>query len=218
MDNSPPIPGVWFGAHPGGMTPWTVEECEAAALFAYVKKGLDPERPPAPAVICEKLFGTVPRRERHLRREGLMGLVKGEVWIYVRASSNPTRERFVLGHEMAHGLLGRVHADGDHELERICDLLGSCLLAPRPAFEKAVKRYGHAVYDLAHALSITQASAMLRLGEVTGRPVRLLGPRERVRGEAFQWPDVRACLRGMHRARVHPVRLADEGKWGLMAC
>lgn len=194
-----------------------IEECEGLAEGAYARAKLDQERPAAVGVLCERLFGSRPRREATLPREGLMGIVNGEVRIYVRASNNRARERLVGAHEMAHGLFGRFHSDTDWLLERRCDLLGACLLAPRPAFRLAVQRFGHSVYDLAHALSITQAAAMLRLGEVTGRPVKLLGPRERVRGEPFDWPDVRACLRGQHRGRVHPVRLADEGKWGLMA-
>ncbi|NUP08396.1 MAG: ImmA/IrrE family metallo-endopeptidase [Polyangiaceae bacterium] len=199
------------------MTPTIVAECEAIAVAAYVSRGLDPERPLPPGILCEKLFGTRPKRMAGLSREGRMGIVRGEVWIYVRAGTNAARERFVLGHEMAHGLLGEHHSDANIALERRCDLLGSCLLVPRPAFELAFRRWGYAVYDLAHALSITQASAMLRLGEVTGRSVRLLGPRERFRGEPFDWPDVRKCLRGGCRSIAHPIKLVDERKWGMIA-
>lgn len=145
-----------------------------------------------------------------------MGRVGGSVRIYVRAGVSPARARWLVCHELAHAVLGRYHSDTDPLLERRCDLLGSCLLAPRPAFRGLVKRLGHSVYDLAHALSATQAHCLLRLGETTGRPVRLLGQRERVRGDEFVWPDVRKCLRGEVRRAVHPVRLADEKKWGLM--
>lgn len=194
-----------------------IEACETMALDVYERCGFAPDRPVAPGLLCEVLFGTRPRICAGLPREGLMSMVDGAPWIYVRPSGHAARTRFVTAHEIAHPVIGRRHDDDDVHLEMRCDMLAMCLLAPRPAFELALRHCGHSVYDLAHALSITQAAAMLRLGEVTGRPVRLLGARERIRGEPFDWPDARACLRGLHRGRVHPVRLADEGKWGLMA-
>lgn len=145
-----------------------------------------------------------------------MGVLGGEVVIHYRAGLAPQRERFVVAHEAAHGLRRQQHGSLE-DVEARADLLAACLLAPRPAFLKLVRRFGHSVYDLAHALGCSQAVALLRLGEVTGRPVRLLGPRERVRGEPFVWPDVRRCLSGRHRDVVHPIKLADERKWGLMA-
>jgi hypothetical protein len=194
----------------------TLEDAEEMAVGMYVRARLDPERPAPPAKLCAALFGTKPSRVADLPRESVMGLVHGEVRIYVRSSVVPERARWLTCHEIGHAEVRR-WCGGGEALERSMDLLGACLACPRPAFERLVRRLGHSVYDLAHASATTHALAMLRLGEVTGRPVRLLGQRERERGEAFAWGDVRRALSGRERHRVHPIRLADEKKWGLMA-
>lgn len=191
-------------------------DAETHAIAIYLRAELSPDRPAAPNALCRALYGTAPRREPRLPRESLMGIVAGEVRIYVRASVPTARAKWLAYHEVGHAETRRWCGEGE-ELERQMDLLGACLACPRPAFEIALRRCGHSVYDLAHATGTTQALAMLRLGEVTGRSVRLLGRRERERGEAYEWGDVKRCLRGLDRARVHPIRLADEGKWGLMA-
>ncbi len=189
---------------------------EQEALTAYEEAGLDPSSPPPLSLLCERLFGTRPQPMAHLPREATMGILRGEVRIFYRSGTWAARARFGVAHEMGHGRR-RQHHGSIQDVEANADLLGACLVAPRPAFERMVKRVGHSVYDLAHAFSTTHAAAMLRLGEVTGRPVRLLGERERTRGEAFDWPDAKRALRGLERARVHPVKLLDEKRWGLMA-
>lgn len=194
-----------------------VADCEGDALLAYEEAELDPERPPPIEKLCEKLFGTRPLVRPGLVREACMGILDGEVRIYSRSGLSLERRRFAVAHEISHGRSRTHHNKGGAAVEARADLLAACLLAPRPAFLKMVKKCGHSIYDLAHAFSTTQATAMLRLGEVVGRPVRLLGPRERIRGEAFVWPDVKKALRGDLRHIVHPVRLADEKRWGLMA-
>jgi hypothetical protein len=200
----------------GIVGPLEVEECEAVATYTYERVGLDPSKPAAPGLLCEMLYGTRPVRASGLPRPGLMGRVDGKVRIFVDTSVSPAKARHVSAHELAHALLGRYHDEQDRILESHCDALGACLLVPSAAFRALAERYT-SLYDLAHALGVTQSLALLRLGEVTGRPVKLLGRNERVRGEPFDWPDTGEALRGLHRCRVHPVRLADEEKWGLMA-
>lgn len=194
-----------------------VNACEEAAVADYVAHGLDPERPVSVVTLCEKFFGRGPEAVRGLPREALSGILAGEVLIRYRAGTPEPRARFLCAHEAAHRRRGDHHG-GIALVEARADLLGACLLAPRPAFAKMVDRVGHSVYDLAHAFGITHAAAMLRLGEVTGRPVRLLGARERLRGEPFPWEtvDVRRALAGRLRKTVHPIKLRDEQKWGLM--
>jgi hypothetical protein len=203
--------------HRGMLNALDVAWAEEESLRAYDEHGLDPEKPPAIGVLCKKLFGSAPVPIPGLPREAVMGILEGEVRIHYRAGMWSARARFCVAHEAGHGRMRFHHGTGDLRLEALADLLGACLIAPRPAFERMVRKCGHSVYDLAHAFSTTQAAAMLRLGEVTGRAVRLLGPRERIRGEPFEWPDVRKCLRGGCRKIAHPVKLEDERKWGLMA-
>lgn len=202
--------------HGSMITRGDVIEAEQESLRAYNEAGLDPERPPPISELCAGLFGTRPQPIAGLSREATMGVLRGEVRIYYRAGTWAARARFGVAHEMGHGRR-RQHHGSIGDVEARADLLGACLVAPRPAFERMVARVGHSVYDLAHAFGTTHAAALLRLGEVTGRPVRLLGERERTRGDAFEWPDVKRALRGLERHRVHPVKLADEKRWGLMA-
>lgn len=195
-----------------------VGRCEEIALATYAGRGLDPLAPPSMTALCRALFECAPEAKDDLPRESLMGVLDGRVSIFYRPELILTRRRFCIAHEIAHALLGthHAHAHGGN-VEAEADCLAACLLAPLPAWRAMIGRVGHSVYDLAHAFSITQSAALLRLGETEGRPVRLLGDRERVRGEAFDWPDSRLALAGRVRHRVHPVQLRDERKWGLIA-
>jgi hypothetical protein len=195
-----------------------VEACEVEGIATYCAAGLDPERAAPIATVCRGLGWQAPRAERSLPREALSGVLHGEVVIRYRAGISAPRARFICAHEAAHRRRRDHH--GSHALvEARADLLGACLLVPRPAFERAVGRFGHSIYDLAHALGITQAAALLRLGEVMGRPVKLLGRTPRERGAEFGWAgiDTTRALRGELRKIVHPIKLRDEGKWGLMS-
>ncbi len=191
-------------------------EAEGEALLAYAEAGLDPEHPPAIGPLCKALFGRAPMPKPHLAREAMMGMLGGEVLIYYRSGMTSARQRFCVAHEAGHGRRRQLHERSDALSEAKADLLGACLIAPRPAFLRAVKRLGHSVYDLAHSFKTTHAAALLRLGECVGRPVLLLGPRERQRGEPFIFGDVRKALRGGVPG-CHPIKLADCGRWALMA-
>ncbi len=194
-------------------------DAEGEALLAYDEAGLDPERPPAIGALCKALFGRPPEPVPHLAREAMMGVLDGAPRIFYRAGLWNARARFVCAHEIGHGRRRQLHQRADALAEAKADLLGACLIAPRPAFLRAIKRMGHAVYDLAHAFNTTQATACLRIAEVTGRPVLLLGAGgpDRQRGEPFVFGDVKKALRGAMRASVHPIKLADEKRWALMA-
>jgi len=144
-------------------------------------------------------------------------VVRGGV-IYLRRGLPLTKAREAVCHELAEvAHAGYCGAD----IEARCDTLGAMLLAPRGAFRRAVTRLGHRVHELAKVFCCSQSLALLRVGEVTGRPVMLLTPRGQLaRGDAFGWPSTSTLVRALRdgRSRVHPLQITDApDRWGLMA-
>lgn len=123
------------------------------------------------------------------------------------------RGRHVLGHEIAHAYAERFLRR--EPTEAWCDAFGAALAAPRRAVRGAVTLVGHRVHALAELLEVEQAGALLRLGEVTGRPVALVRRPGLVvaRGEPYPWPPLREVLRA-RPAGLHPVRVGE--RWGMM--
>jgi hypothetical protein len=134
---------------------------------------------------------------------------RGSRWqIRVHRSVSRQRARWLVGHELAEWWLGDALFSSLVERERVCDAIGAALVAPAPEFARAIVALDHSVTALAQAFDVPVSLALLRIGEVTGRPVRLLGPRPRERGQPREdWT-----------TGVHPVRLAGEARWGLMEC
>jgi hypothetical protein len=139
----------------------------------------------------------------------------GDRWILrVHRLAHPARRGWIIGHELGHFWFreqAREPSDRAY-LEAMCDAIGAALVIPRAAMKAARGHLGDRVASIAAVFETTRALTMLRIGEVTGRPVRLLGPRPRVRGELFEWGDGSPS----QRRHVHPIRLSDERKWGLM--
>lgn len=133
--------------------------------------------------------------------------------------AQPARANFLIGHELAEWWYltrGRRFENLAHK-EAACDALGARLACPQPAFARAVRTIGHRVHTLARCFIVPQGLALLRVGEVTGRPVAFVRSPPIVRGEDFAWPDGPGLRKAVERppASVHLVR-ADE-RWGLMA-
>lgn len=192
-------------------------EGDAAAMYAMA--GLDGGSPVNARRLCVLLCGTRPKAARGLIREAESGELLGR-WV-VRYSHRASYERasWLIGHELAEWWYRRSGLSHE-EKEARCDALGAALVCPRPAFLGAVKRFGHSPKRLGLAFRVTRSCALLRLGEATGRPTALLGRRVVVRGEPFEWPTTKAELKRAVFAPprgVHPVRLADERLWGLLA-
>jgi hypothetical protein len=157
-----------------------------------------------------------------IRTEGARCVLNGQPRIFCRHGTPLARAIFIWLHEGAH-----IHFDAAGlrcdpvELEERCNALAAALLAPREAFRAATRARGHRVYELAREFRTTQSLALLRLGEVTGRPVVLLRPPTPiVRGDEFAWPDEAGLRRAVKAPppNVHPLRIVDEPRrWGLMA-
>lgn len=61
------------------------------------------------------------------------------------------------------------------------DMLAACLRTPKAAFQPLATEAGPAFSDLAYAFAISESSAALRFGEVTGAHLALIAPDRPVR-------------------------------------
>lgn len=179
--------------------------------------GLDPDEPHPVARVCVAAIGTRPQARRLVGREGHYFTLRGVRSVVVHALVSPERQRWLVGHELGHWWYETRNANPE-DLEARCDAFGACLVAPAVAFRSAVRSHGHRVHALARAFATTQAIALLRLGEVTGRPVAYLRAKSAIaRGEDYAWPPMPQLADAVKRPPngVHPVRV--DGRWGLMA-
>ncbi len=186
------------------------EDLEGDASAIYALAGCDDDDPPAIAALCRVLLGSPPVRAS-IRHEAQLAHVDGAWRVLVRRDVSAERARWLVGHELAEWWHLR-HDARPADIEARCDTLGAMLVAPRRAYRRALRALGHRVHALASAFGVEQELALLRIGEVTGRPVALLRAPGVVlaRGEPYVW-DRRAVE---HRA-AHPVRVGQ--RWGLMA-
>lgn len=193
----------------------TLADVEGDAALVYERAGADMHDPPSIVGLCVRLTGHPPRFRRQCAEACLED---GKVWL--RQGLWLPRARWLTGHELSERYYAETGYDGA-DIEERCDALGAALVAPRPTFLRAMRTLGHRVHALADAFATTQSLALLRIGEVSGRPVMLLrSPEPLVRGEPYGWPSTSALVRTLRErpAGVHPLRITDEpGKWGLMA-
>ena len=121
--------------------------------------------------------------------------------VRLRRGLSDARARHRIGHELGHLFYERVEYAGA-DLEERCDLFGAALCMPRRAARAALRSVGHRVHGLAAHFGVTQSVSLLRIGEVTGRPVCLLcfkGPI--ARGADFAWPSASALVAGLRQGR-----------------
>jgi hypothetical protein len=198
----------------GDLTPDELMEIEGDVRALLRAVGLDDDEPPDLDRVCVFLTGAEPRLSPMRRKEGRTIRDMGARRIELRLGVLGTpRGRVVLGHECG-------HVYGEKFLRREvteawCDAFGAMLAAPRRATQLAIREVGHSPILLGEVLEVDAAAALLRIGEVSGRPVALeRRPKVLVaRGEPYPWPPVKAALRE-RLPEVHPVRVGE--RWGLM--
>lgn len=190
-----------------------LDEVEDAALSLYRMKGFDPDEPPSMKELCRACIDSDPERVGVVGESDITP-INGRWRMRVHRMILPERAAWLIGHELGEWWYRtRGHAFCHAELEARCDAFGAALVTPREAFARAVKRIGHRVHSLARRFRTTQAVALLRIGEVAGRPVVYEGTKQRVaRGVPFVWP---ANLDAVPRGEAHPIRV--DGRWGMMA-
>jgi hypothetical protein len=196
-------------------------EGDAVAFHRFARS--EPDDPEDLNTLCKRTVGSYPQRVRMVGRGDLHPGIRGQPWtLRVHRALPPELARFVVAHELAHWWFLHTgwRAPSHAHLEAACNALGAAILAPRPCFMTALRDVGRSrVHRLAKTFHTTQACALLRLGETTGRPVVLVRPSAPiVRGECFAWPSDLAELERAVRqppAGVHPIVV--DGRMGLMA-
>lgn len=192
-------------------------DIEGDALAVYRFAGADADEPPSIARLCELVTGFLPRYAR-MRPDGKCAVDDyGDLRVSVRPSLPARRARFVVAHEIAEWWYMRNNY-ACLDIEDRCNALGAALVVPRPAAQQVLREAGHSPMMLAQVFGVERCLALLRIGEVTGRPVALLRKCPIFRGEAFEWPQDPVELERLVREpapEIHPVRL--EQRWGLMA-
>jgi hypothetical protein len=193
-----------------------VAECEGTALELLQRVGVDFDFPPSTWELALLLGLTVIRRHgaRNPRSvDSDLFWPRGRerpAEITLRRKMTAAREAHAIGHELGHWARGTICAR-DYQEEALCETIGACLACPRPSFARAARVLG--LYELADSFHVEQGLALLRVGEVTGRPVLLLRSAGHIaRGDTFEWTDAPLTL---PREVAHRVRV--EQRWGMMA-
>lgn len=194
------------------MNPSHIEQ-EARETYRYAK--LDSREPAKMLDLARKVLGpsgvqTVPVNA--LPCDGYLAKVHGEPRIYLRSGLSEERRRFVIGHELGHHILGIDSSTRDNE--EACDRFAAALVAPREAFDLALRIGGPDYAKLAKWFSTTESCAALRFGEVTDTPLALVAPgRVRIRGAEFAWPEK------MRGPGLRASRLNDGSRrFAVVAC
>jgi hypothetical protein len=198
----------------------TLADVEGDALAMFGLAGLDPGDAVSFGELC---YGITRRWPRSVALDGearLEPIGDDGFEVLTNRAISPERQRLKGAHELGHWWYRRIGYRG-FDLEARCDALGAALIAPREAFRAAMRWAGHRVHELALRFNTTQSLALLRVGEVSGRPVMLLRPSGPLaRGDLFEWPKTSTLVRALNEGRsaVHPLRINDEPhRWGLMA-
>lgn len=197
------------------MTGEELDEAEADAEQIQRLAGVIPEDGTRTRELAKKLgIGIVRSYSAQLARgrEADIARVGSEWTIHLFERMRPERESWIIGHEIGHWLF-RQRGKRPVGEERRCDAIGAALVAPKVAFQAALRKVGHRVHPLAQFFEAPQSLTLLRIGEVEDRPVLLFrSPTPIVRGAPFEWT---TDPRSLPRSIAHPVRV-DDG-WGMMA-
>ncbi len=182
---------------------------EVARLYRHA--GLEQTDGVAPSALISALLGAGSIRwlGHPWIPEGGSLVRVGDRWrVYLRRDLPLAQVRFVALHELAHWALG----PGATEDE--CDALAARLLAPAPAFERALCETGPSYTRLARWFGCTETFAALRYGEVTEEPLVVVAPANvRIRGREYSWPsepELRGLVRGRAVRGVRKARLRDD--------
>lgn len=190
-----------------------LEDAEGEAMSMLLEAKFDPVEGGSVNLLCQRLIKSAPHYVRMVGTADLWPF-NGRQILRVHRMLPPAVQREKICHELAEwraNTTSRAFASlGLREMW--CNAVAARLLCPTPAFKLGVREFGHSVRRLADAFGSTQAMSLLRIGEVTGRPVLLLRPVPVARGQVFVWP---SRMKDARAHGTHPVRV-DDG-FGLMA-
>lgn len=190
-------------------------EVERIAANILEEGQQDPEEPPRLARLVVALMGpNAVDYASSLRGDGALVRIGDDWRIFVRHRLPLERRTFAIAHELAEWWM-RVrlqYRSGD--VEHAANGIAAAVLAPRPAFVRALRFFGGSLPELAEAFGVTESHAALREAEITHQPRALVSPAlVRVRGpETFVWPDERTLRAWARRSRpgLRKTRLTDD--------
>lgn len=176
-------------------------DIEGIALADYREHGIDPRRPPGGPALAQALIGRrcLPRGRwrAHLRpaNDG------PEIHVPWRLSDARYNEHTC--HEIAEKRL-RDLGYREPDVEAQANALGACYAVPRPAFQRAWRKFGRDLAQLAAYFIVTQSLVALRFGEVLGTSCALVTP-EKIhrRGQPHLLPED-SELRRFTRSHYYP--------------
>jgi len=172
--------------------PWgmgmSLADMEGAADEVCAIAGVEDGRCLYPSRIARRLFGDGSvMRIPNMRAMASLSMVGDAHVIAVRKSLPIEIAEHAVGHELGHWILNRNGYVGE-DIEAACDFIGAAIQARRKAFSRRVREVGHDFRQLSLDFEITETSAALRYGEVTGCPIAVLSPKAvRVRGSEWTW-------------------------------
>ncbi len=202
-------------------------DLESIADALHARAGSEPDDPATPIALARLILGRENLRtvdSRWLKQDGVLCRVHGNWQIWVRRNLPAPRLAFVVAHELLELELLKAGYTGE-DAEQAANYGAAAVLAPRRAFQRALRSIGENLEELAEAFVTTETMAGLRLGEVTGQPIVLLSRSHYwIRGAEWVWPNEPTLRRiatrttlptGLRRTRLKddPRRvmlLADE--------
>lgn len=156
----------------------------------------------------------VPGRALPAGAQATIGRVGNQVRLFVRHGLDGATERFALGHELAHHVLGHPKELRTQALEDDADYVAACLVVPRPALRVARLELGDDLVALADLFQASQTAIALRLGEAGALPaVVVVAPAAvRIRSlSEFAMPPEETLRRFARASALELKRLAGPG-------
>lgn len=169
---------------------------EQLVVDLYRRHRLDPAEPESPWKVARLELGHDCFDRTDLVPAGGSGAYQLDGRWRIAISSDLTTEdaAHAAGHELGHAVLERagVRVETEEE-ERLCDLIGGAVLAPRPAVVALFREHGYDLASIARAVCASPTWAALRLSEALAIPAAIVTPvRVRTRGPAvWAWPGER---------------------------
>lgn len=198
------------------------KDIERLAVDLYRNHGLEPTEPTSAVDLARTILGDDDPIQfvRWLPSgNGALFRYEGRWRIALRRGARVSYQVFALSHELAHVVYRDLGHDATGlQLEKDCDYLAACLIAPQPAAVRLHAAYGDNFAAQANAVGSDQSWAIVRHLEATGRPgvlvkpktkkLRYRGARERLPNDqlAFEWAG------GTPGPGILKVRLTDDRK------
>jgi hypothetical protein len=188
------------------------EELDGEAAAIYDAAECDPSYPPHIIDLARRTPGIESVEYVRTVSTGLVRLdAEGRGTIQVNARLSRAAQSFIVGHELGEfRLTQRKFPYVAADIERVCSRLSARLIAPAPAVCLAHTAHGFDLPQLAVCFDTSQTLIALRVSEVRGIALAIVGPHFVWRRET--WPELpsdaalfRAVRRGEKGFRVVPL-------------